>query len=114
MNDDRSKLTVKTGMGLEICPPVFWISTILIVVFIALTLINVKTASTVFNAAKFWVCEYTGWFFVIAVNLVLAYAFWLLFSKYGRLRIGGPKARPEFTMFGWFSMLFSARQRPVV
>ena len=108
MNNDRSKLTVKTGMGLEICPPVFWISTILIVVFIALTLINVKTASTVFNAAKFWVCEYTGWFFVIAVNLVLAYAFWLLFSKYGRLRIGGPKARPEFTMFGWFSMLFSA------
>lgn len=53
MKDGRSKLTVKTGMGLKICPPVFWISTILIVVFIALTLINVKTASTVFNAAKF-------------------------------------------------------------
>ena len=108
MDNARPKLTVKTGMGLEICPPVFWTSTILIVGFVALTLINVKAASTVFSAAKLWVCEYTGWFFVITVNLVLAYAFWLLFSKYGRLRIGGPAARPEFSMFGWFSMLFSA------
>ena len=95
-------------MGLEICPPVFWVSSVLIIVFLVLTLINVKTASAIFNAAKFWVCEYTGWFFVIAVNLVLAYAFWLLFSKYGKLRIGGQDSRPEFSLFGWFSMLFSA------
>lgn len=108
MSNDRRKLTVKTGMGLEISPPVFWTSSILIIVFLVLTLLNVKTASAVFNAAKFWVCEYTGWFFVIAVNLVLAYAFWLLFSKYGNLRIGGQDSRPEFSLFGWFSMLFSA------
>ena len=108
MNQKRYRLTVKTGMGLKICPPVFWTSSVLIVLFIVLTLINVKAASAVFSGAKFFVCEYAGWFFVLAVNITLAYAFWLLFSKYGALRIGGQEARPEFTLFGWFSMLFSA------
>ena len=44
-------------LGLEINPPVFWTSAILIIVFLVLTLVNVKTASEVFSAAKFWVCE---------------------------------------------------------
>jgi len=95
-------------LGLEINPPVFWTSAILIIVFLVLTLVNVKTASVVFSAAKFWVCEYTGWFFVITVNVILAYCIWLLFSKYADLRIGGQDSKPEFTVFSWFSMLFSA------
>ena len=95
-------------LGLDINPPVFWTSVILVVVFVVLTLVNVKTASAVFSAAKFWVCEYTGWFFVFTVNVILAYSIWLLFSKYANLRIGGQDSRPEFSLFAWFSMLFSA------
>jgi len=98
----------KNSLGLEINPPVFWTSAILIIVFLVLTLVNVKAAGAVFSAAKFWVCEYTGWFFVITVNVTLAYSIWLIFSKYADLRIGGQDSRPEFTLFSWFSMLFSA------
>jgi choline/glycine/proline betaine transport protein len=39
---------------------------------------------------------------------VLYFCLWLLFSKYSRLRIGGPDAEPEFSTVGWFAMLFSA------
>ena len=30
------------------------------------------------------------------------------FSKYGKHRLGGKHAKPEFTVFSWFAMLFSA------
>jgi choline/glycine/proline betaine transport protein len=32
----------------------------------------------------------------------------MAFGKYGKIRLGGPKAEPEFSTFAWFAMLFSA------
>jgi choline/glycine/proline betaine transport protein len=108
VGDSSAPSNSNKSLGLDINPPVFWTSIILVVVFVVLTLVNVKTASAVFSAAKFWVCEYTGWFFVFTVNVILAYSIWLIFSKYADLRIGGQDSRPEFSLFAWFSMLFSA------
>ena len=33
---------------------------------------------------------------------------YLIFSRYGKIRIGGADAQPEFSYWAWFSMLFSA------
>ena len=100
-------LSVKQ-MGMIINPPVFWISSILIVVFILLTLINVEAAGKTFSAIKSWMSVYFGWFFIGVVDILLIYGIYLLFSKFSKIRIGGKDAEPEFTLWGWFSMLFSA------
>lgn len=33
---------------------------------------------------------------------------YLVFSKYGKIRLGGPNAKPEFSTFSWLSCLFMA------
>ncbi|MBW2591973.1 MAG: BCCT family transporter [Deltaproteobacteria bacterium] len=108
IGNGSGKSAKKNPLGLEINPPVFWTSAIIIIGFLAFVLINVKTIGTLFSAARLWVCEYTGWFFVIVVNVILFYTIFLFFSKYGKLKIGGPDSKPKFSLFAWFCMLFSA------
>ena len=100
--------SVRNGLRLEIHPTVFWASAGLIVLFVAFTLFNLKEMSAVFTAVQAAITSSAGWLFVAAVNVYLGIVIYLLFSRYGNIRLGGADARPEFTIWGWFSMLFSA------
>ncbi|MEL0308711.1 MAG: BCCT family transporter, partial [Flavobacteriaceae bacterium] len=40
--------------------------------------------------------------------LFVVICLYIAFSKYGKHRLGGKHAKPEFTVFSWFAMLFSA------
>jgi choline/glycine/proline betaine transport protein len=88
--------------------PVFWPSAILIVVFIAITLIVGAPMEAVFSTIQTWISDVGGWFFILCVNIFLVFCFYLAFSKFGRIRLGGEDARPEFSTSAWFAMLFSA------
>ena len=99
---------VRNGLKLEIHPTVFWTSAGLIVLFVAFSLFNLEQVTAVFDAVKATITSSAGWFFVAAINVYLGLVIYLLFSRYGDIRLGGADARPEFTTWGWFSMLFSA------
>ncbi len=49
-----------------------------------------------------------GWFYLVAMNVFLGFALYLIFSRFGEIRLGGKDARPEFSNWGWYSMLFAA------
>lgn len=98
----------KSIFGLEINGPVFFSSTILIIIGIALTLIYGDAAEEFFNKTQTQVAEFGGWIFVLSVNIFLIFVLYLAFSKYGKIRLGGKDAEPEFKTISWFSMLFSA------
>lgn len=88
--------------------PVFWPAAILIVLFIAVTLIVGEPMANVFNAIQSGISESGGWFFILSVNAFLVFVLYIAFSKYGKIRLGGVKAKPEFSKGAWFAMLFSA------
>lgn len=88
--------------------PVFWPAAVLIILFIAVTLIIGKPMEKVFSSVQDNISDYGGWFFVLSVNFFLFFVFFIAFSKYGRIRLGGDRAKPEFSLGAWFSMLFSA------
>jgi choline/glycine/proline betaine transport protein len=88
--------------------PVFYPSAGLILLFIVLTLVIGDPMEQVFNNVQAWITETTGWFFILTVNILLGAAIFFAFSKYGSLRLGGKKATPDFSLFSWFAMLFSA------
>ena len=88
--------------------PVFWPAAVLIVVFITITLIIGAPMEKVFTAVQDSISDLGGWFFVIAVNFFLFFVLYIAFSKYGKIRLGGKRSKPEFSMGGWFAMLFSA------
>lgn len=94
--------------GLRIHPIVFPVSAILIFLFVILAAISADAVGTVFNAIQGFITEKAGWIYILCVNVFLGFVIYLLLSPYGSIRLGGPEARPDFTYWGWFSMLFSA------
>ena len=49
-----------------------------------------------------------GWGYLIAAFLFLVFCLYLAFSKYGAVKLGKQHEKPQFSYFGWFSMLFAA------
>ena len=49
-----------------------------------------------------------GWFYLLAVFIIVLFLIGLAVSKYGSIRLGGEGERPEFPFFTWVGMLFSA------
>lgn len=98
----------ESAFGLKINALVFWSSAGLAIFFVILTLLNLGRMIAVFDVVLGVITEYAGWFFVLVVNVYLALVLFFLFSRHGKLRLGGEDAKPQFTRWGWLSMLFSA------
>lgn len=92
---------------LVINPPVFFTSILLIIALIAVCLTFPTKIGPWFAQAQYFVTSNFSWFFIITVNVILMFAIYFAFSKYGSIRLGGDKAEPEFTTSSWFAMLFS-------
>jgi len=98
----------KKNKYLDVDPPVFWISSILIIFFITITLVVGEPMEQIFEDVQKWISDVGGWFFVLVVNLFLAFSLAIAFSRFGSIRLGGKTAEPDFSKTSWFAMLFSA------
>lgn len=49
-----------------------------------------------------------GWLFVFLMTTILLIVVYLMFSKYGDIKLGKPEDEPEFSYLTWVAMLFSA------
>lgn len=96
----------------DVHPPVFWPASALIIGFIAFILSHdaqeQDQLAQQFKSILNGIADAGGWWFVLLVNFFVVFCLVLAFSKFGQLRLGGKDAKPEFGLFGWFAMLFSA------
>jgi len=98
----------RTFLGIKANGPVFITSFLVIFTLVAVTIIVGEPMEQLFNTTQSTVASNIGWFFILLVNGLLFFAVYLGLSKFGHIRLGGKDAKPEFSMGGWFSMLFSA------
>jgi choline/glycine/proline betaine transport protein len=94
--------------GFDLHPQVAPISGGLVILFIVLTLVFKEQASSVFTTTLNGIATYGGWFYILAANIFLGVILIFALSKFGRIRLGGQEAKPEFSTFAWFAMLLSA------
>lgn len=94
--------------GFDLHPWVASISAGLLLVFVAFTLIFSSRAEAAFDAVLTATNAGFGWFYILTANLLVLAAAYFAFGRYGKIRIGGPNAKPEFTRNAWFAMLISA------
>ncbi|NIS88629.1 MAG: BCCT family transporter [Woeseiaceae bacterium] len=95
-------------LGLDIHNPVFVISAILAVALVIGTLLFQEQAAVMFGDMRVWITSTFDWFFVISANLFVLFCLAVAFSKLGRIRLGGPDAKPRYGYLGWLAMLFAA------
>ena len=67
-----------------------------------------ETAASWFVGAKDQIIAGFKWYYILVVALFLFFAVYLMFSRFGNIRLGDDDQVPEFGYFAWFSMLFSA------
>jgi len=49
-----------------------------------------------------------GWFYLLTVIAILLFCVYLMFSRFGNMKLGKKDDEPEFSRPSWFAMLFSA------
>lgn len=60
------------------------------------------------NGALSFVVEDFGWLFVLAASSFVFFIVWVGVSKFGHIRLGKDKEKPEFSTISWISMMFAA------
>ncbi len=92
----------------EVNPPVFLGAALGVLAIIIYGTVWTEAAGNFFNYILKSIAHNFGWYYIILVFSFLIFVLWLLFSKYSKIRLGGENAKPEFSRFSWFSMIFAA------
>lgn len=95
-------------LGLDLHNPVFFVSAVVIVAFVILTLMFQEGAKDFFGWLRPWLTTTFDWVFMISGNIFVLFCLLLIFSPYGNIRLGGADAKPDYSYAGWFAMLFAA------
>ncbi|GLI57132.1 BCCT family transporter [Propionigenium maris DSM 9537] len=94
--------------GFDFHPEVSLISGTFVLLLIGLTLYNPEYANVMLRGLKDKITGNFNWFFILSANFFLVFPIYLMCSKLGEIRLGGPEAKPEFSNFSWYSMLMGA------
>ncbi|WP_058308036.1 BCCT family transporter [Gracilibacillus massiliensis] len=87
---------------------VFIISTILVTVFVLWGAFSPNSLNEAANSGLSWMITNFGWFYMLITALFVLFVIVLAVSPYGKIRLGKPDDRPEYSWFSWIGMLFAA------
>src|SRR5690606_31266901 len=94
------KTSLKRGIFL---PSIVFISTVsLISVFFP------EVTEALLNVVQDFIFVNLNWIYVWSVTIFVIFLIYLMFSKYGKIRLGNNDSKPEYSFFSWISMLFAA------
>jgi choline/glycine/proline betaine transport protein len=101
-------VTVREYLRRHTNPPVFLISGVVILAFVAAGVLFTQATGDAASSVQSFITTYFGWFYIVAVNFFLIFVVVLMFTRYSRVRLGPDDSRPEFSTWAWFAMLFTA------
>ena len=97
-----------TPFGLDIHNPVFLVSALSIIAFVLVTLMFQQGATEFFGELRPALTSTFDWFFIGAADIFVLFCLMLLVTPFGKIRLGGADASPDYGYAGWFAMLFAA------
>ncbi|MBQ1121798.1 BCCT family transporter [Streptomyces sp. B15] len=89
-------------------PRVFWPSAVIILVFVVYSTALSKSAQNLIGRVQEGIVGDLGWFYTALVSLFVIFALWVGIGRYGDIKLGKGKEKPEFGLGSWLAMLFAA------
>ncbi|WP_025321408.1 BCCT family transporter [Deferrisoma camini] len=89
-------------------PITFGVSAAVTAAFVLWAVVAPTSFSDTINAVFSWTTTQWGWLYLLTAFLLVVASFLLLVTDLGKMRLGRPDDRPEFSNFSWFAMLFGA------
>lgn len=96
------------GVQVEAHPIVFPASAALIVLFVVIAALFSRHTLAVFDFLQGGIADNFSWLYIASMSGFLVFAVYLIFSRYGDIKLGRDDQEPEFPTLTWFAMLFSA------
>ncbi|MFP4010800.1 MAG: BCCT family transporter [Spirochaetaceae bacterium] len=87
---------------------VFIVSLLIVVVLVGYGVAAPDKLDNVSEALHGGIIEHFGWAYLLAAFFFLVFSVAIAASKYGRIKLGKDHEKPQYSYFGWFSMLFAA------
>lgn len=87
---------------------VFWPASVIIILFVAFTLIAPDIAEALFKNIQTTIVNAFNWYYVLIAVVFVAFSLYLGFSRFGDIKLGKDDDEPEFSLMSWFSLLFAA------
>jgi glycine betaine transporter len=86
----------------------FGIAAIIYAVIFLWMVFFTENATNVISATLNFTLNSFGWVYMISFTIILAFMIYLGLSRYGNIKLGGDDDPPEYSLYSWFAMLFSA------
>ncbi|HIW06837.1 MAG TPA: BCCT family transporter [Candidatus Ignatzschineria merdigallinarum] len=96
----------KKGLFSSLHLPVFISANIIIFGIIALAILH-PDAPQFFSNILAWITENLGWYYLLAVGIILIAFVFIALSRYGTIKLGPDHSEPAYSDKSWFAMLFS-------
>ncbi|MCR6107225.1 BCCT family transporter [Salipaludibacillus agaradhaerens] len=88
--------------------PVFTISLTIALAFIIWGAFAPNNLESITGSIQSFITDQFGWFYLLAATGFLGFAIFLIFSPYGRIKLGKDEDKPDYNYLTWFSFLFTA------
>ena len=95
---------LKTTLSKGIIVP----SLIFIIGICLLSAIYPQLTEDLLNTVKDFIFVNLNYVYVWSVTIFVIFLLYLMFSKYGKIRLGRNESKPDYSFFSWISMLFAA------
>ncbi|EAR20975.1 BCCT family transporter [Nitrococcus mobilis] len=89
-------------------PPVFITSGLVMIMLVALAVAFPSRFGKIANDIQDFITTYFGWFYILGTTFILVFVVLLMFSRYGRIRLGPDDAKPDYATWPWVCMMFTA------
>jgi BCCT family betaine/carnitine transporter len=94
--------------GLHVDPAVFIPTALFSLGVIMFSLMAPEASANLFSALRSGAVAQFDWLFMSVGNLLLLFCVVVALSPFGKIRLGGLGAKPDYSRFSWFAMLFGA------
>ncbi|EMA52780.1 MULTISPECIES: BCCT family transporter [Halococcus] len=85
----------------------FFVTIGVLVALVTVGLVNPTLLTSTLNGAYDWVLHNFGWWFMLLGGVMIVFGLFMTLSRYGKIRIGGEDAEPEFGLYSWIAMVFT-------
>jgi len=86
----------------------FWVALAAVILLVVLSLVFSNGIETITGTIRDNISSNFGWFYLLTVLALVGVCLVLILSPVGKIRLGDPGSRPEYSTVSWIAMLFSA------
>ncbi|MFB9973897.1 BCCT family transporter [Allobacillus sp. SKP2-8] len=89
-------------------PVVFYAALAIMSIIVFFGIVTPNLVETITNQTQGFIINTFGWYYLVSVSLIVLACIYLFISPVGKIKLGKPDEKPEFSRPTWIAMLFSA------